>query len=291
MTPDMLEALGDARDGDCKGAFVWWELSEVAVRRAKLEALMDQSGLDPEVFMPPEIMASAAFTKSCKDCQSVREGLWMRRLNKSDRIVCVIKRETQDMVAEDVDWNTEAKVTFSKSSERVTVEGTCEAADAIADTYEAYKETHIAEDIRKTLIRNIADFLGGFSLRRRGGGIYFVLPQFLPFLYAHRQVVRSIGSSFYVAPIHTGGDVGECARDGLEDVLRGLERQVEEFRSDPPRADTLKRRLEEFAALKAKLGMYSSVLGMKSDDLQQKADDLDAIVAVILNDMEQEKGQ
>jgi hypothetical protein len=88
----------------------------------------------------------------------------------------------------------------------------------------------------------------------------------------------------YVTLIHEPGDMARKARRGLQEELQVLAKQVEDFKTGAKktRPDTLRRRLEEFDALRNKIDMYASLLKFKSEDLVQASRDMDAAVEVLL---------
>lgn len=277
--------------GECKGAFVWWSLSEVAVMRSNLEDIMRAEALDVDLFMPPEVQASTAFRKAINK-HKAGHGVLLRSLprprNAREMVVCVVN-ESYDQAKDDLDHDSIARIRFDKDFDRLEITGKrSELTDSITDVYNDYLNTHTHEDIRYMITRNISDYMGGL-MARDNGGVYFVLAPYLSTLYAHKRVITAIGSTMRIVPIHDPGDLTEQARDSLTETIRELEDEVAAFQAAPPRADTLTRRLEEYEAIKRKLRLYSQMLGFQSADLQQKADDLDAVVTVILNQVEEEK--
>lgn len=290
---DALDQIRQAMgSGKPIGAFTWWALREVAVRRSKLRDEMSAAGLDPEKYMPAEIKAHSAFRKAIDSFKSASGDALLEAIvphrSQSDRIVWAVLDKSVDVAAERVTTVQAAKVIFWKAAERVTTEGSHPLLPHIVAAYEALLDTHVAEDIRHMLRTNLSESMGGISLRETGG-IFFVAAPYFTELYAHRQVVGAIGSRLSVVPIHEGGDMGEEARGTLEEELRLLDKDVAEF--DGPRRSTLEERLAVFEGLRGKLEMYSAVLSFKSDDLRVKISALEAKVSAMIDEAEEEPAQ
>lgn len=277
-------------NGERKGHFVWWSLRDVAWKRDDLQHQLELENLDPEVFMPPEIVASSAFRKAVDVHKSKTDyRILPIKLKGNDRVKFGVYNVETDEDLEDNRFDTISMITWHKNTEAVTVDGeVSELTSSIMDTYHVFRETHVNSDIRSMLTSAIGESFAG-AMVRDGGGIYFVAEPYSEMLIALRSVVRHFGSKLYLVPIHKPGDMAEAARDTLEDNLQLLEQEVVGFQENLPRGDTLSRRLEEYQALKQKLVMYSSMLGFRSEDLSQKADDLDAVVTALLTKVEEEK--
>ncbi|MBI2378915.1 MAG: hypothetical protein HYV07_33280 [Deltaproteobacteria bacterium] len=115
----------------------------------------------------------------------------------------------------------------------------------------------------------------GVSLRD-SGGVYFVPAQFNGQLTAVCNVVGDVGphNKTFVLPIvdmpAAQATLREVTEASLDDEIRALEEELKSFDLDKVRDSTLERRLVAFHDLKARVGMFSSVLSFKADGLNRR---------------------
>jgi hypothetical protein len=282
-------------DGDAVGAMVWWDLLDVHVRRGDLEDYMREAGLDPDQFMPGAQKAETHFHKAVRRHQrDAGKGFLIRPYPKPpvDKVIYCVVKDIADEVNLTLSGDTIATMTYDRNLESLDIEGTAGVTATIANTWRDYVANQIVTtgDLRRKMEETFMQLLGATRIRRSGPP-YYILGPYLKEIYAHRKVIEmieqrggAVESFLYVTPIPEAGDMARKAQRGLQEELQDLAKQIEEFRSGDKktRPDTLRRRLEEFEALRGKIDLYASMLQFKSDDLIQASKDLDAIVEGML---------
>lgn len=280
--------------GEPVGAMVWWDLVDVNVRRGTLEDFMREAGLDPDQFMPGAQKAETHFHKAVRRHQrDAGKGYQVLPYPKppADQVIyCVVKNEAEPDLT--LSGSTVATMTFDRGTETITIDGTAGVTALVMGTFREYVAGQIVTtaDYRRKLEEVFTQLLGGCRIRHAGPP-YYILAPYLPEVHALRAVTERLEKSggaqeafLYAAVTHEAGDMARKARRGLEDELRELREQVEVFRTGDKktRDGTLRRRLEEFEALRGKIDLYASMLQFKADDLVQASKDLDQIVEGML---------
>jgi hypothetical protein len=279
--------------GKLIGFYVWWGFQDAAITRPKLEALFLSNGLNPEKHMPPEIAASAAFRQALTSARE--EGYLCRRVKveKPEEIIYSVQREEVDDAAEDLDYNKLHRIVFNKKNKTVHLRGgSSKIGRTVKVRYEEYLETYITEDLRRMLVRNMMDRLGALCLRLHGG-VYFVHARHAQAIAGYEKVIAAIpgNNEFLATEIHESPNnavkVGGATKRALEEDLKDLQTRINDYLENPPRRDTLCRKLDEFKALKAKAKMYADMLSFKVDDLNQGLKDLDQVTRGIITGVEE----
>jgi hypothetical protein len=272
------------------GAFVWWDLYDLNVRRGVLEDFLRDENLDPDLFLPGAQKAESHFHKAVRrHARDAGKGYLVLPYPKPPEgklIYCVVKNEAEPNLT--LSGSTIATLTFDKDTEVVSTDGDEDVLTLIVNTWREYVAGQIitTTDFRRKLEEVFMQLLGGCRIRRSGPP-YCILAPYLSEVYALRAVTERLEKEhhakeafLYAVKIDDPGDMARKARRGLEDELRELAEQVEQFRTTERKIHdgTLRRRLEEFDALRSKIDLYASMLKFKSDDLVQASRDLDQIV-------------
>lgn len=276
------------------GMVVSWGIEGVSVDLETLSDMYDAEDLD-KVWFPSPLTGSACFRKAIKEVNrsSSAKGFMIRAITENDQqIVYGIVKEDKDEAAQDLNYACEAKVEFQKTTESVLSFGrpgivAHELAEAIKTAYVTLTETYISADIQRMLRRNIITKMFGIPMRR-GGGSYFVAPQYEETITKLTNVVEQLGGSevsvliLHRMPVNVG-NIGRNAQHHLEDKLREVKAEVDKFKASPPTAGTLARRIENFKEMKSRVDMYTELLGLQTSNLQQGIDDCSSIVQTIID--------
>jgi hypothetical protein len=281
-------------DGEACGAMVWWDLLDVHVRRGDLEDYMREAGLDPDKFLPGAQKAETHFHKAVRRHQrDAGKGFQVLPYPKppADKVIyCVVQNEAEPDLT--LSGATIATITFDKNLEQLDIDGTAGVTATIANTWREYVANQIITtgDLRRKMEESFMQLLGATRIRRSGPP-YYILGPYLPEVYAHRKVIELIEqrggaqeSFLYVTPIPEPGDMARKAKRGLQDELKDLAKEIDGWKTGDKktRPDTMRRRLEEFEALRGKIDLYASMLQFKADDLIQASKDLDQAVETML---------
>ena len=158
---------------------------------------------------------------------------------------------------------------------------------AIQARFTALRDTHTADDVRRTITRTLASFAS--ILLRENGGVWWVPAPHAKALRQLQATIESIGSSrFYLLPVHDSNDaartLGDAASKSLETELAELKTEVEAFVAHPPdRPSTLVRRFDAFDALKARAQLYRDILKVQVQDLDSTLNQLASSIETLLN--------
>jgi len=294
-----VQQINSLAKGDVLGVLVYWGLGNINIDVDALADKFDANGLDKEKWFLPEIQTSAAFRKAVKQvARTSGNGYMLRPISSDDQsIVWGIVSETIKKDEKDLEYACEAKVTFNKDNDSVGCEGSPGQARLLAEKvkneYYTLTTRYITNDISRMLVRNIVERMNAIPLRK-GGGFYFVAADNLTILEQHKAIVETLGDSELGLIVIGKGDgnsetVSRDTRRHLEDKLASIAEEIEEFKTKPPRKDTLDRRIEEFKSLRQTVEMYSTILSLKVDDLNQGLEDCENVVKQILTGVVAEK--
>jgi len=254
--------------------------------RATLEARWTGAGLAKELLPEPPT-AEKALRLAVKACQ-VGQAQHLVRLAKDgdgELIYAVVREENlgDGVLAH----RQEARVSLQRAAGAVTTDAPGHSlVRAIQDTFVQLRDTHTADDVRRTVVRTLHT-LAAVTLRE-GGGVYWV-----PRTHAAtvRKLERAVGqlgkSTFHVVPVHHTDDasrtLGVVARGSLETELAALREELEAFKAQPPdRPATLERRLEAFEALRGRAQLYRDILHVQVEDLESHLTSMAASVEELL---------
>lgn len=278
--------------GDRIGSYLWWALSDIEVSVTRLKRMLKAHGLDPALHMPPAIEGSAAFRKAVEANKRGDRTLMVRHIKETPQeLIYGVVRENVDEANEDLRYKVKARIVFRKRTESVVIRGgRSPIADAVKTLYDDYVSTYIHTDIRRWIVRLINEHMQAVQMKKNGG-VYFIAHQHTKMLRALEGVVNALGTSeMTVTPIfdsaETTASVGKGARGALERELQQIKDDLTEFKSKPPRRDTLKRRLADFQALKGRARMFADMLGFVVTDLEEGIDDADTVVVALIGQVE-----
>jgi hypothetical protein len=273
-------ALGAA--GPHLGDLVWWTLGDAATDRATLVSTWTGAGL-LATLLPEPPTAEKALKTAVRTCQ-VGESERLIRLGKEDEqaIVYALVRE-QRLGDGSLSHAQEARVILQRASEQISSDNpTHELAARIQNAFRQLRNTHTADDVRRAIVKALQSF-HAITLRD-SGGVYWVPRTHSEDVRRLERAISRLGTSVLsVLPVHDTVEgakaLGAAARGSLEDELRALRAELEEFKTTPPeRSSTLERRLQLYAELSAKAQLYRDILKVQVDDLNQ---DLDGMAATI----------
>lgn len=278
--------------GERIGSYLWWALSDIEISVTALKRRLKANGLDPAKHMPPAIEGSAAFRKAVEANKRGDRSLMVRYIKETPQeLIYGVVRENVDEDKEDLKYKVKARIVFRKRTESVVIRGgRSKIADAVKDLYDDYVSTYIHTDIRRWVVRTIAEHMQAVQMKKNGG-VYFIAHQHTKMLRSLEAVVNSLGTSeMMVTPIfdseETTASVGRGTRGALERELAQIKQDLQDFRDKPPRRDTLKRRLDDFQQLKGRARMFADMLGFVVDDLEEGIDDADTVVTALIGQVE-----
>lgn len=277
-----------ARGGEHLGDLIWWSLSDARVDRGTLTTIWQEAGL-PGELLPEPPTAEKAFKGAVREVQVGQPGRLLRLAKDSaDEIVFGVVRETR---AGDgtLAYFQEARVTLDRNRDLLSTDSP--AHDLVVDVmrrFDVLKGTHVPDDVRRTVVRTLGTF-AAVTLRPHGG-VYWTPSPFALQVRRLQDAVQRIGqSTVCVLPVHRSPEaeetLGEVARGSIEEELGALRAEIDGFLALPPdRASTLERRLDSFAALRARAQLYRDVLHVEVETLDDQLDQLAATVGRLIED-------
>jgi hypothetical protein len=274
-------ATGGAHLGD----LVWWALSDASIDRKELEKKWAATGLAPEL-LPEAPTTEKAFKLAVRETQ-VGQHDRLIRLAKDDEetvVFGVVREEKLDDGT--LVYTQEARVALEHKTGTITTDApTHDVVTAIRARFDKHRDTHTADDVRRTINRT----LGSFSavLLRENGGVWWVPTPHAKNLRALQTAIEGIGQSkMYLLPVHDSADagraLGDAAAKSLEEELAALKAEVEGFVTNPPRVSTLARRFDAFEALRSRAELYKTILKVQVKDLDTTLNQLTESVEGLL---------
>lgn len=277
-----LERLNGAQVGSVLGYVVYWGLEECRVGVQELHDLFTKFDLPEKTFFPPDIQGGNAARKALKQImgQTQARGYMHRKITEQPSFICWgIVKEERDQQNIDLDYTCPVKITFDKTTESLVASGDVNSeayqlANQIVAAYTQLKETYVAWDIQRMLLRAARDHMNGIGLRK-GGGNYFILPEHAETLDKIQNVVESIGSCEVGILVLRGDDqhnvrsIGRDASKSLGEELASLQAEIEKFKSTPPRPSTIKKRFELYQELRKRVDLYTTMLDITIADFDE----------------------
>jgi len=281
---DLIAAL--ATGGTHLGDMTWWTLTDAQVARTDLVQKWADAGLPPELLPEPPTLEKA-LKVAVRECQTGLTDRLIRLARDDDeQVVFGIVRERRHDDGT-LTYCQEARVSLAKLSGLLTSDAPShDVAAAILGRYEALRNTHTPDDIRRTITRALASFCS--VALRESGGIYWVPSPHAKAVRKLQAAIESIGASrFYLLPVHDSPDanrtLGDVARRSIEEELADLKSEVEKFTCSPPdRPSTLIRRFDAFEGLRARAQLYRDILRVQVSDLDAQLDALADAVEKLL---------
>lgn len=276
-----------ATGGSHLGDLVFWTLSDAAINRGDLESKWKDTGLPMDMLPEPPTVAKA-FKLAVRETQV---GLVDRliRLAVDDEasvVYAVVHEQKHDDGT--LTYTQEAKVALEMLTGTVGTDNPShELVAAIRSRFIALRDTHTADDVRRTITRTLQSFSS--VLLRENGGVWWVPAPHAQALRKLQTAIESIGSSrFYLLPVHDSVDahrtLGDAATKSLETELTELKVEVESFLAQPPgRTSTLVRRFDAFDALKGRAQLYRDILQVQVKDLDSTLTQLASSIETLLS--------
>ncbi len=275
-----------ATGGQHLGDLVWWTLAEAQIDRTTLEAKWAPTGLPAELLPEPPTLEKA-FKLAIRETQ----------VGLSDRLIRLAKDDEEELVFGIVrerklddgtlDYHQEARIALVHPGDEVTTDDpTHEIAANIKARFELHRDTHTADDVRRTINRTLQSFSA--VLLRENGGVWWVPAPHAKEVRALQGAIESIGSSrFYLLPVHDSADanrtLGDVAAKSIEEELDALKKEVEKFVASPPeKPSTLVRRFDAFEALRSRAQLYRDILNVQVKGLDSTLGQLTESVEKLL---------
>lgn len=282
---NIINAL--ATGGNHLGDLVWWSLTDAAISRADLETKWQSTGLPIELLPEPPTV-ERAYKLSVQETRVGLVDVLIRPVIDSESTVVfaiVHERKHDEGI---LSYTQQCKVELDLLTGTITSDApTHELVVAIQSRFTALRNTHTADDIRRTMTRTLQSFSA--VLLRENGGVWWVPSVHAEALRKLQACIESIGSSrVYLLPVHDSADanrtLGDAAQKSIETELEELKREVSNFIAQPPeRSSTLERRFETFDALRARATLYRDALNITVKDLDSTLNELGASIESLLS--------
>lgn len=276
-----------ATGGTHLGDLCFWTLAEATISRADLESKWRSTGLAMALLPEPPTVVKA-FKLAVRETQVGLADRLIRLAVEDEASVgfAVVHEQKHDDGT--LSYTQEAKVSleFLTGSTR-TDSPTHELVTAIQARFAALRDTHTADDVRRTITRALASFSS--VLLRENGGVWWVPAPHAEHLRRMQTAIEAIGSSrFYLLPVHDSVDahrtLADAATRSLETELIELRTEVESFLAQPPeRTSTLVRRFDAFDALRGRAQLYRDVLNVQVKDLDSTLTQLASSIEILLS--------
>jgi hypothetical protein len=270
------------------GDVVWWELTDARTSCAQLEKIWRDAGL-PAEHLPEPPSSERSLRVAAREAQVGLPDRLLRLAKVADDEVVFAVVHEQRPGDGSVVYTQEARVALDRRTDAlVSDDASNEVVAAVSNRFETLRHTYTVDEVRRAVIRTLQS-LAAVTLRQ-GGGVYWVPTPFSGRLRQLQAAVANIGSSqMFLLPIHRSADaektLSAVARGSIEEELAVLSAEVEEFLAAPPeRQSTLTRRLEMFDELRARAGLYETVLKSSLDGVRQQLDTMASSVESLLAD-------
>lgn len=290
---DALTSTG----GALLGTMAMWSLWDAVISVEELKEKFEEVGLDWDEWGLPEISGQRAFRKAVRATRQESDPDILVRpiLTGEEEIVMGIVRESRLKEEKDLRYAAECIVTYDRANEAVKLSNSKNQwGQLLKQKFSDLHDYYVTQDFIRLLTKNISKRLGAICLRSTGG-VYFVphLGQNSEILMKHRLLINAVGNShFSCYPVfdnrQSQRDLGYEAKRELHEEIASIQELIEEFKAEPPRRDTMKRKLESFQDLKKKAQTYATMLKVKVDDILGGIDDCASQLRGVLQ-IEEEK--
>lgn len=277
-----------ATGGTHLGDLCWWSLVDASSDRQSLESKWNNTGLPMELLPEPPTIEKA-FKLAVREAQVGIADRLIRPVidNEASLVFAVVHEAKHDDGT--LTYTQEAKVELERVHGALKSDNAAhELVTAIQSRFAALRDTHTADDVRRTITRTLQFFSA--VLLRENGGVWWVPAPHAESLRRLQAAIESIGSSrFYLLPVHDSSDahrtLGDAASKSLEAELEELKQEVSAFVAQPPeRMSTLVRRFDAFDALRGRAQLYRDVLQVQVKDLDSTLNWLSSSVEKLLNE-------
>ena len=269
------------------GDLCFWSLSDASIVRSDLESKWKSTGL-PAQLLPEPPTVEKAFKLAVREAQVGLVNRLIRPVidNEATVVFAVVHEQKHDDGT--LSYTQEAKAALDLLSGTLSSDDPAhELIVAIQSRFTALRDTHTADDVRRTITRTLQSFSA--VLLRENGGVWWVPAPHAQALRKLQAAIESIGASrFYLLPVHDSSDasrtLGDAAAKSLETELTELKSEVEHFLAQPPeRTSTLVRRFDAFDALKGRAQLYRDILQVQVKDLDSTLDQLASSIETLLS--------
>ena len=289
MSAAQLQSLINvlATGGTHLGDLCWWSLADASIDRQSLESKWKNTGL-PMSLLPEPPTIEKAFKLAVRETQV---GLVDRLLrlavdDEASVVFAVVHEQKHDDGT--LTYTQEAKVGLEMLTGTLNTNApTHDLVVAINSRFSVLRDTHTADDVRRTITRTLQSFSA--VLLRENGGVWWVPSPHAEPLRMLQTAIESIGASrFYLLPVHDSSDahrtLGDAASRSLEADLAELKAEVESFVAQPPeRTSTLVRRFDAFDALRGRAQLYRDILQVQVKDLDSTLTQLASSIEMLLS--------
>jgi len=274
--------------GEHVGDLLWWTLDDARITRSTLLAIWAEAGLAPN-HLPEPPTPQKALRAAVREA-SVGHADHLIRLGKEDdqELVFAVVQETRDGSG-NVAHQQEARITLRHASPSSLISDAPQhdIVRAVTSAYDQLVNTHLTDDIRRTLVRTLSS-CAAVTLREHGG-VYWVPAPYADTLRRLQIAVSKLGRSrLDIVPIYATPEsqqaLGHAARSAMEADLAALDKEITGFLQEPPeRQSTLVRRLEAFNDLRQRAQLYHTILQVQVSDLESKLNELTTHVQGLLS--------
>ncbi len=286
MTIDSIIAAL-ASTGRHLGDMIFWQLSDASVDRATFETRWAAAGLAPELLPEPPTAEKALKTAVRESAVGQQSRLIRLCVENEESVVFAVVLEERHPETGTLTYTQEARVSMDRAFGTLGTDNhQHEVVQSIVSKFARLRDTHGADDVRRTITRTLASF-NAVTLRE-SGGIYWVPAPYAKELRKLQGCIEQFGQSqVYLLPVHDSADasrtLGDVATKSLEDELNALKTEVAAFVAQPPeRATTLVRRFDAFEQLRGRAALYRDILAVQVKDLDSTLDGLTQSVESLL---------
>jgi hypothetical protein len=276
-----------ATGGRHLGDLVFWTLADAAVDRATFEARWQAAGLAAELLPEPPTTEKALKTAVREAAVGQQSRLIRLAVENEEALVFAVVLEEKHPETGTLTYAQEAKIALDRAFGTLTSDNEPhEIVQSVFTKFVRLRDTHGADDVRRTITRTLASF-NAVTLRE-SGGVYWVPSPFAKHLRQLQTCIEQFGQSeVYLLPVHDSADasrtLGDVATQALQDELEALKSEVAAFVNQPPeRATTLVRRFDAFEQLRARAALYRDILSVQVKDLDTTLDGLTEAVETML---------
>jgi len=256
------------------GYIVWWSINNAVVSRERLKEIFQTVGL-PVEWLPEEIDPRSAFFRAVQKCKTGEGKNYVIKQidDREDEIVFGVVKATADKAAEELLFDPENKLRFSKVTQTITIQNKEAYPNSRFESYyDTFSNNYDSHEIRKMLLDIVNDHLSGVNVREKGG-VYYIVDGDAVKKLAQAVSLINDESGFDYLPIV---DTQQTRNTMLKTFLSEIHKEMEGFRDecklylgkDDTRPSTLKNKLEAFQKLRAKISVYEDALEYAASDLK-----------------------
>lgn len=276
-----------ANGGTHVGDLCWWGLTNANIDRKTLESRWKNTGLASSLLPEPPTLTKA-FKLAARETQvGLVDTLIRPVIDDSSSVVFAVVHE-QKLAEGFLQYTQEAKIVLDVLHGTLRTDSPAHSlVNAVQTRFDELKNTHTADDVRRTITRTLQSFSS--VLLRENGGVWWVPSPYADALRRLQSCIEGIGSSkMYLLPIHDSVDaqrtLGDAAERALETELAELKKEVEAFVASPPeRTSTLVRRFDAFNDLRNRAEMYRDILSVQVTDLDSTLTELTSSLEALLH--------